>query len=235
MQRDPNAHVSPPATCAFGVPTNNTAAPSSSRPLRSASRGRGNLMEQCSSSARHPTSRLPPRLAGGGTVLTKGLTCAQSSVWCSPAGWPHSKPPSSQAHCIAFSSFLLAAGAVAGDGPGGDRRLRGLQLDPGSGRVVPVTRVGRSARRAASPPGEGRCRPPQRVTGRAPSAPATPVPARQPPASFRVGHHAQVSILASEPYKGHVLGMVSDPAWGGVARHYPVGHERPTPMAGQTS
>jgi hypothetical protein len=40
--------------------------------------GRGNLMEQCSTSARHPTSRLPPRLAGGGTVLTKGLTCAHS-------------------------------------------------------------------------------------------------------------------------------------------------------------
>jgi hypothetical protein len=39
---------------------------------------RGNLMEQCSTSARHPTSRLPPRLAGGGTVLTKGLTCAHS-------------------------------------------------------------------------------------------------------------------------------------------------------------
>jgi len=37
--------------------------------------------------------------------------------------------------------------------PGGDRRLRGLQLDPGSGRMVPMTRVGRSARRAASPAG----------------------------------------------------------------------------------
>ena len=29
--------------------------------------------------------------------------------------------------------------------------------------------------------------------------------------------------------------MLSDPAWGGVAGHYPVGHERPTPMAGQAS
>src|SRR6266516_2590551 len=36
--------------------------------------------------------------------------------------------------------------------PGG---LRGLQLDPGSGRMVPRTRVGRSALRAAAPAGEG--------------------------------------------------------------------------------
>jgi hypothetical protein len=39
--------------------------------------------------------------------------------------------------------------------PGG---LRALQLDPGSGRMVPVTRVGRSALRAAAPAGRGRCR-----------------------------------------------------------------------------
>ena len=37
--------------------------------------------------------------------------------------------------------------------------LRGLQLDPGSGRMVPRTRVGRSARRAAAPPGEGAAAP----------------------------------------------------------------------------
>ena len=30
-------------------------------------------MKQCSSAARHPTSHLPPHLAGGGTVLTTGL------------------------------------------------------------------------------------------------------------------------------------------------------------------
>jgi hypothetical protein len=46
--------------------------------------------------------------------------------------------------------------------PGTARRpaggLRALQLDPGSGRMVPVTRVGRSARRAAAPAGRGRCR-----------------------------------------------------------------------------
>jgi hypothetical protein len=35
-------------------------------------------MEQCSSSARHPTSHLSPRSAGEGTVLTKGLSCAHS-------------------------------------------------------------------------------------------------------------------------------------------------------------
>jgi hypothetical protein len=33
--------------------------------------------------------------------------------------------------------------------------LRGLHLDPGSGRMVPATRVGRFALRAAAPPGEG--------------------------------------------------------------------------------
>ena len=36
--------------------------------------------------------------------------------------------------------------------------LRALQLDPGSGRMVPRTRVGRSALRAAAPAGRGRCR-----------------------------------------------------------------------------
>jgi hypothetical protein len=40
--------------------------------------------------------------------------------------------------------------------PGG--RLGGLHLDAGSGRVVPVTRVGRSALRAAPPAGRGRSR-----------------------------------------------------------------------------
>ena len=44
------------------------------------------------------------------------------------------------------------------DGQAADWRLRGLQLDPGSGRMVPVTRVGRSALRAAAPAGRGRYR-----------------------------------------------------------------------------
>jgi hypothetical protein len=42
-----------------------------------------------------------------------------------------------------------------GGGAGG---LRALHLDPGSGRMVPVTRVGRSALRAAAPAGRGRYR-----------------------------------------------------------------------------
>ena len=50
-----------------------------------------------------------------------------------------------------------AAGAEAWDGQAAGRRLRGLQLDPGSGRMVPRTRVGRSALRAAAPAGRG-CR-----------------------------------------------------------------------------
>jgi hypothetical protein len=59
----------------------------------------------------------------------------------------------------ASRSFVLGrrrrpAGTVRG-GVGG---LRALHLDPGSGRIVPVTRVGRSALRAAAPAGRGRCR-----------------------------------------------------------------------------
>jgi hypothetical protein len=53
--------------------------------------------------------------------------------------------------------------SAAGRRPAGTAKwttggLRALQLDPGSGRMVPMTRVGRSARRAASPAGRGRCR-----------------------------------------------------------------------------
>jgi hypothetical protein len=44
------------------------------------------------------------------------------------------------------------------DGPRRAGGLRALQLDPGSGRMVPRTRVGRSALRAATPPGEGASR-----------------------------------------------------------------------------
>ena len=58
----------------------------------------------------------------------------------------------------ASRSYLLAAGAHGGDGRAADWRLRGLHLDPGSGRMVPMTRVGRSALRAAAPAGRGRSR-----------------------------------------------------------------------------
>jgi hypothetical protein len=51
--------------------------------------------------------------------------------------------------------------------------LRGLQLDPGSGRMVPVTRVGRSPSAQRHPPGEGaaasadqRCEEPLLASGR---------------------------------------------------------------------
>jgi hypothetical protein len=54
----------------------------------------------------------------------------------------------------ASSSFVLGRRTPAsGDGPGRAGGLRALQLDPGSGRMVPVTRVGRSALRAAAPAG----------------------------------------------------------------------------------
>ena len=56
----------------------------------------------------------------------------------------------------ASRSYLLAAGAGHLGRPSGVWRLRGLHLDPGSGRMVPVTRVGRSALRAAAPAGRGR-------------------------------------------------------------------------------
>ena len=72
----------------------------------------------------------------------------------SPAGkyHPARKRPAS-------SSFVLGRrsppAGMARCSKGG---LRALQLDPGSGRMVPRTRVGRSARRAAAPAGRGRCR-----------------------------------------------------------------------------
>jgi hypothetical protein len=116
-------------------------------------------MEQCSSSARHPTSRRSPRLAGGGTVLTKGLRLRPlvPSGAHPPAGrtasLPHRRPTASP---LARSS--LPPTLTAWDGQAADRRLRALQLDPGSGRMVPVTRVGRSALRAAAPAGRGHCR-----------------------------------------------------------------------------
>jgi len=107
-------------------------------------------MEQCSSSARHPTSRLSPRLAGGGTVLTKGLMLRPlvPSGAHPPAG--RSKPLLSQAHCIAIRSFVLGRrrrpqGRLQGAGG-----LRALQLDPGAGPDGPASGPqGRPNRRVA--------------------------------------------------------------------------------------
>ena len=57
---------------------------------------------------------------------------------------------------MAISSFLLGRPLPASwDGQAADWRLRGIHLDPGSGRMVPRTRVGRSALRAAAPAGQG--------------------------------------------------------------------------------
>jgi hypothetical protein len=59
----------------------------------------------------------------------------------------------------ASSSFVLGRPSPASwDGPRAAGGLRALHLDPGSGRMVPVTRVGRSALRAAAPAGRGHCR-----------------------------------------------------------------------------
>src|SRR5215213_3399715 len=102
----------------------------------------GDLMDQCSSSARHPTSHLPPRQAGGGTVLTEGLRLRPlvPSGAHPPAG--RSKPRLSQAHCIAISSLLLGRPTPASwDGPEADRRLRALIALPSGG--FPGERYGR--------------------------------------------------------------------------------------------
>jgi hypothetical protein len=116
------------------------------------------------SSARHPTSRLSPRLAGEGTVLTKRLT-PRPLVPCGahpPAGHTailrHHRPTASP---LARSSSAADAGGRDGQAAaGGCGRSK---LDPGSGRMVPRTRVGRSARPAAAPAGRGRCRAIQRA------------------------------------------------------------------------
>src|SRR4029453_3707018 len=115
-------------------------------------------MEQFSSSALHPTSHLPPRLASGGTVLTKGLRLRPlvPSGAHPPAGHtasPSHPRPTASPLARSSSPRRRRRGRL-----GGDQRLRGLQLDPGSGRMVPRTRVGRSALRAAAPAGRGRSR-----------------------------------------------------------------------------
>ena len=95
----------------------------------------------------------PPLLGSGSRVGGRpgDLLLVGNPPGRQPCKMPTSRFPSAR--------FLLAAGtgqlgtALAG------RRLRGLHLDPGSGRMVPRTRVGRSARRAAAPPGEGAAAP----------------------------------------------------------------------------
>jgi hypothetical protein len=65
--------------------------------------------------------------------------------------------------------------------------LRALQLDPGSGRMVPVTRVGRSALRAAAPAGRGRCRTGRRRAGLAVTASGSPGLDCRPRSRWRAG------------------------------------------------
>ena len=74
-------------------------------------------------------------------------------------GLPRSRRRLSRPTAPPFGRSSSAAGAGepgTARGPGGG--LRGLQLDPGSDRMVPRTRVGRSALRAAAPAVRGRSR-----------------------------------------------------------------------------
>jgi hypothetical protein len=82
-------------------------------------------------------------------------------------------------------------------GPAGG--LRGLHLDPGSGRMVPMTRVGRSALRAAAPAGRGRSRRPrgQRNAPQARASNAVAGAATDSP--LRVGHHHQQAASPANP------------------------------------
>jgi hypothetical protein len=94
--------------------------------------GGGNLMEQCSNSARHPTSRQSPRLAGGGTVLTKGLSCAHSFRLVLTHRPGHTATLPSQGYCIAISSFLLGRRhRPAGTARGWRAACGGSSLTPG--------------------------------------------------------------------------------------------------------
>jgi hypothetical protein len=67
---------------------------------------------------------------------------------------------------------------------------RGLQLDPGSGRMVPRTRVGRSALRATAPAGRGRSRAPRR-------------PAHSIRRPLLVEHQRRPDRFTSQPHSGH--------------------------------
>jgi hypothetical protein len=58
-------------------------------------------------SSHQPSASSPSRRGHG--LDERAQAAPTRSVWCSPASWPHSKPPRSQAHCMAISSFLLAA------------------------------------------------------------------------------------------------------------------------------
>jgi hypothetical protein len=113
-------------------------------------------------SSHQPSASSPGRWGHG--LDERAQTAPTRSVWCSPAGWPHSKPPPSQAYCIAISSFVLAAGTVGGDGQAADRRLRGLQLDPGRTEWSPGHGSGVPPSAQRHPPGEGAaapaCQPP---------------------------------------------------------------------------
>ena len=101
--------------------------------------------------ARRLQREMLSRQRGDGCLLTRLLVHAQppAGAWSGAA----KRPPSSGAEPAAVpwsrSSAIKAYGRAA------DWRLRGLHLDPGSGRMVPRTRVGRSALRTAAPAGQG--------------------------------------------------------------------------------
>ena len=108
-------------------------------------------------SSHQPSASSPSRRGHG--LDERAQAAPTRSVWCSPAGWPHSNPPLSQAHCIAISSFLLAATPTAGTARGATSGCGGSSLTPGRagwsrghGSGVPP-----SAQR--HPPGEGAAAP----------------------------------------------------------------------------
>jgi hypothetical protein len=130
-------------------------------------RSRKLVFSSCSRSAPGPQGRLRASRATTRNCMWNSTTGTVWGAWIGlgaagtlhPAAFgrcPHPAgiPPGPKAPGVK----LVPPRRDAGDGgrPGGDRWLRGLQLDPGSGRMVPVTRVGRSALRAAAPAGQGR-------------------------------------------------------------------------------
>jgi hypothetical protein len=86
---------------------------------------------------------------------TRLLLRARNNV--SPNGWPGCWM-SRSAWWTSRSVVLGRRRRPAETARGRAGGLRALQLDPGPGRMVPVTRVGRSALRAAAPAGRGRSR-----------------------------------------------------------------------------
>jgi transposase len=110
-----------------------------------------------------------PRAAGHRAALSVRLTARRSAVQAATDAQRHSRPRRRPPDPLRgrlrslttprlVTTFLLAATSTAGDGPVAAGGCGGSTLTPGRAGWSRRQRVGRSARRAASPAGQGRSR-----------------------------------------------------------------------------